>query len=159
MLQLSRKKIFLPIRPKPQLDISRRVLRGPDGKPLHVLGAFNAPMSIDSRFDRSSRHTVYVVRGLHTSLLGRRLLNSSKNGCRPFLTAFPASFVSSMTYWSSEPVGKSMTSDYRQSSNASPQQDWPSTVRNVSSLWASYVSAATWLAKTAFGLIQPRSQP
>ena len=28
-------------------------------------------MSIDSRFDRSSRHTVYVIRGLHTSLLGR----------------------------------------------------------------------------------------
>ena len=62
---------FSSIRPKPQLDISRRVLRGPDGKPLHVLGAFNAPMSIDSRFDRSSRHTIYVIRGLHTSLLGR----------------------------------------------------------------------------------------
>ena len=62
---------FSSIRPKPQLDISRHVLRGPDGKPLHVLGAFNAPMSIDSRFDRSSRHSVYVIRGLHTSLLGR----------------------------------------------------------------------------------------
>ena len=62
---------FSSIRPKPQLDISRRVLRGPDGKPLQVLGAFNAPMSIDSRFDRSSRHTVYVIRGLYTSLLGR----------------------------------------------------------------------------------------
>ena len=53
-------------------------------------------------------------------LASRQLLSSSKNGCRPFLTAFPASFVSSMTYWSSEPVRKSMTSDYRQSSNASP---------------------------------------
>ena len=62
---------FSSIRPKPQLDISRRVLRGPDGKPLHVVGAFNTPMSIDSCFDRSSRHTVYVIRGLHTSLLGR----------------------------------------------------------------------------------------
>ena len=27
-------------------------------------------MSIDSRFDRSSRHTVYVLHGLHNSLLG-----------------------------------------------------------------------------------------
>ena len=62
---------FSTIRPKPQLDISRRVLRGPDGKRLHVLGAFNAKMSFDSRFDRSSRHTVYVIGGLHTSLLGR----------------------------------------------------------------------------------------
>ena len=42
---------FSPIRSKPQLDISRRVLRGPDGIPLPVLGAFNAPMSIDSHFD------------------------------------------------------------------------------------------------------------
>ena len=42
---------FSSICPKPQLDISRRVIRGPNGKPLHVLGAFNTPMSIDSRFD------------------------------------------------------------------------------------------------------------
>ena len=41
---------FSSIRPKPQLDISRRVLRGQDGKPMHVLGAFNASiLSIDSR--------------------------------------------------------------------------------------------------------------
>ena len=52
---------YSSIRPKLQLDISRRILRGPDGKPLHILGAFNAPMSINSRFDRSSRHTVYVT--------------------------------------------------------------------------------------------------
>ena len=77
MSQLSRKKIFLPFVPKPQLDISRRVLRGPDGKSLHVLGAFNAPMSIDSRFDRSSRHTVYVIRGLHVHVFTRTSSDSS----------------------------------------------------------------------------------
>ena len=60
---------FSSIRPKPQLDISRRVLRGPDGIPLHVLGAFNAPMSIDSGFDRPSRHTVYVIDDFPISLV------------------------------------------------------------------------------------------
>ena len=46
--------------PKPLLDVSRWVLRELDGKPLHVLGAFSTPMSINSLFDRSSRCTEYT---------------------------------------------------------------------------------------------------
>ena len=55
----------------PQLAASRRILKGPDGRPLDVVGCFNTTLSIHSPSDRSSRHTVYVVRGLHSPLLGR----------------------------------------------------------------------------------------
>ena len=55
----------------PQLTTSRRILKGPDGRPLDVVGCFNTALSIHYASDRSSRHTVYVVRGLHSPLLGR----------------------------------------------------------------------------------------
>ena len=55
----------------PPFKASWRILKGPDGRPLDVIGCFNTTLSIHSASDRSSRHTVYVVRGLHSPLLGR----------------------------------------------------------------------------------------
>ena len=47
-------------------------------------------MSIDSRFDRSSRHTVYVIRGLQTSLLGRPTIQALHILQRPQVNSLPA---------------------------------------------------------------------
>ena len=47
-------------------------------------------MSIDSRFDRSSRHTVYVIRGLHTSLLGRPAIQALHVLQRPQVNSLSA---------------------------------------------------------------------
>ena len=55
----------------PPLSRGTRLLRGPDGRTLDVAGSFNTSLSLTSSGDSSSRHTVYVVRGLKVPLLGR----------------------------------------------------------------------------------------
>lgn len=55
----------------PGLMCPTRVLRGPDGRALPTLGFFHASLVTESRAEKAPHHTVYVVRGLQTPLLGR----------------------------------------------------------------------------------------
>ena len=52
------------IRPVPKLEKTTRILRGPDGKVLPVLGQFKAQLLIPSNSNQSSHQTVYVIRRL-----------------------------------------------------------------------------------------------
>ena len=54
----------------PELTHPDRILRGPDGKQLPVLGCFKTSLSTKAG-GKPSPHTVYVVQGLQTPLLGR----------------------------------------------------------------------------------------
>lgn len=67
-------KDFLTLRPQPKLNASYQVLRGPDGHKLPVQGAFTTSWSVSLPCDKSSQHTVYVVRNLLMSLLGRHVI-------------------------------------------------------------------------------------
>ena len=53
---------------KPALSQPDRTLRGPSARKLSTIGKFNAELSTDNR---TATDEVYVVRGLHKSLLGR----------------------------------------------------------------------------------------
>lgn len=57
------------LRSSPRLSKPDRVLRGPDGSKLPVLGSFRTSLSTTGH--RCSQRSVYVVRGLQLSLLGR----------------------------------------------------------------------------------------
>ena len=58
-----------------------RVLRGPDGRELPVLGYFKSLLSISSH-DQAPKHSVYVVRGLQTPLLGRPAIHALHIFCQ-----------------------------------------------------------------------------
>ena len=55
----------------PKLSKPERILRGPDGKELAVLGLFRSKMSTTTDPGRLSQQIVYVVRDLRLPLPGR----------------------------------------------------------------------------------------
>ena len=55
----------------PALRPTKKILHGPEGRPLNVMGSFSSSLSRTLAFDQSSQHTIYVVRGLSLPLLGR----------------------------------------------------------------------------------------
>ena len=79
----------------PILMFSRRILKGPDGRPLDVVGSFETTLSLRSASDRSSCHTVYVVRGLQTPLLGLPAITALKMFSTDTLSRVPVSALSS----------------------------------------------------------------
>ena len=62
------------LRSTPRLSKPERILRGPDGKELSLLGQFRAEMSTTTATNHQSQQTIYVVRGLRLPLLGRPAL-------------------------------------------------------------------------------------
>ena len=79
----------------PILLFSRHILKGPDGRPLDVVGSFDTTLSLRSASDRSSCHTVYVVRGLHKPLLGLPAITALKMFSTDTLSRVPVSASSS----------------------------------------------------------------
>ena len=55
----------------PKLSQPSRILRGPDGKTLPTVGSFHTSLTTESPSDHTTQQTVFVVRGLRMSLLGR----------------------------------------------------------------------------------------
>ena len=64
---------------KPALSQPDRMLRGPSARKLSTIGKFSAELSTDNR---TATDEVYVVRGLHKSLLGRPAIEKLRLLCR-----------------------------------------------------------------------------
>ena len=79
----------------PIIMSSRHILKGPDVRPLDVVGSFKTTLSLRSASDRSLSHTVYVVRGLQTPLLGLPAITALKMFSTDTLSRVPVSASSS----------------------------------------------------------------
>lgn len=77
------------LRSTPKLCKPDRILRGPDGKKLSVLGRFNSRMSTKAQLDCSSQQEVYVIRGLRLPLLGRPAISQPSQPIHKFILLSP----------------------------------------------------------------------